>query len=330
MTKMMPFRDLPTRPRMVVPQWLPMKEDKEIKYTLSLVNGVYQMHKQEEEATNELIRTFESRDDDVFVCTFCKSGTTWVQQIITLLLNNGEQGDKNYTSVVPWMESLLFTQSADQPRGPGRDHEAKGWTLEKIKSNPERRFFKSHANLKQLPVGTAKGVKVIYVARNPKDVSVSLYHHVRNKQRNVFDGDESDMIRCFVQGRRVCENGSWFNHVLEWWEAAQADPDHVLFLHYENLLRDPEENIRKIAQFAGIEHTPKTIAKTIQASTIDAMRQNATVNTRPGENHFRKGGAGGWRDVYTVRESEAFDQIYMEQMEGTGLKMDFGEGLVMP
>lgn len=61
--------------------------------------------------------------------------------------------------------------------------------------------------------------------------------------------------------RDRCENGSWFNHVLEWWEAAQADPEHVLFLHYEGLLKDPEGNIRKIAQFAGIEHTPETIAK---------------------------------------------------------------------
>lgn len=45
--KMIPFRELPVRPRMVVPEWLPMKEDKEIKYKLSLVNGVYQMHQQE-------------------------------------------------------------------------------------------------------------------------------------------------------------------------------------------------------------------------------------------------------------------------------------------
>ncbi|CAN0437811.1 unnamed protein product, partial [Ectocarpus sp. 13 AM-2016] len=41
----------------------------------------------------------------------------------------------------------------------------------------------------------------IYVARNPKDVSVSLFHHVRRTQKAVFDGDQSDMIRCFVQGR---------------------------------------------------------------------------------------------------------------------------------
>ena len=45
--KMMPFRELPTRPRMIVPDWLPAQEGKEIKYTLSFVNGVYQMYKQE-------------------------------------------------------------------------------------------------------------------------------------------------------------------------------------------------------------------------------------------------------------------------------------------
>eukprot|EP00903_Cladosiphon_okamuranus_P015917 g14702.t1 len=331
----MPFRELPVRPRMKVPEWPPMKDNKDFKYKLSLVNGVYQMHRQEEEATNELIRTFESRDDDVFVCTFCKSGTTWVQQIITLLLNKGEQGDKNYTQVVPWMESLLFGKSAREAGDEGGDGsrppldtEAQCWTLEKIKSNPGKRFFKSHANLKQLPVGTAKGLKVIYVARNPKDVSVSLYHHARNKQNEAFIGDESYMIGCFVQGR--CENGSWFNHVLEWWEAAKADPEHVLFLHYEAMLSEPEAHVRKIAQFAGIEHTPETIAKTTTATSLEAMKKNPKANIRPGQQHLRKGGAGGWRDVYTVRESELFDEIYRKEMEGTGLKMDFGEGLVMP
>ena len=73
-----------------------------------------------------------------------------------------------------------------------------------------------------------------------------------------------------------------------------------------------------------------TILQTVVASTIDAMKQNPKANLSPASQHLRKGGAGGWRDVYTVRESEAFDEIYLKQMEGTGLKMDFGEGLVMP
>ncbi len=36
------------------------------------------------------------------------------------LLNKGEQGDENYTQVVPWMESLLFRQDGT---GPAVDHE---------------------------------------------------------------------------------------------------------------------------------------------------------------------------------------------------------------
>lgn len=63
----------------------------------------------------------------------------------------------------------------------------------------------------------------------------------------------------FPHGR--CENGSWFNHVLEWWEAAQADPEHILFLQYEGMLKEPEKHIKKIADFAGIDYTPEIIAK---------------------------------------------------------------------
>lgn len=65
----------------------------------------------------------------------------------------------------------------------------------------------------------------------------------------------------FLRSIDRCENGSWFNHVLEWWQAAQADPEHVLFLHYEQMVADIEGNIRKIADFAGIDHTPEIIAK---------------------------------------------------------------------
>ena len=71
------------------------------------------------------------------------------------------------------------------------------------------------------------------------------------------------------------------------------------------------------------------VFQTLTESTISAMRNNPKANIRPYENHIRKGGSGGWRNFFTVRESEAFDKIYHEQMAGSGLEMDFGEGLVM-
>lgn len=71
------------------------------------------------------------------------------------------------------------------------------------------------------------------------------------------------------------------------------------------------------------------VFQTLAGSTISAMRNNPKANIRPSENHLRKGGSGGWRNMFTVRESEAFDKLYREQMAGSGLTMDFGEGLVM-
>ena len=38
--------------------------------------------------------------------------------------------------------------------------QATNWTLDKIVANQEKRFFKTHANLKDLPCGKAPGVKV--------------------------------------------------------------------------------------------------------------------------------------------------------------------------
>lgn len=69
--------------------------------------------------------------------------------------------------------------------------------------------------------------------------------------------------------------------------------------------------------------------QTVSASKMSAMKKNAKANTQKDFKHLRKGGAGGWRDVFKVRESEAFDRVYREQMEGSGLEMDFGEGLSM-
>lgn len=69
--------------------------------------------------------------------------------------------------------------------------------------------------------------------------------------------------------------------------------------------------------------------QTAAASTISAMKKCSKASLWPGESHLRKGGSGGWRDIFTVREAEEFDKLYLQQMEGTGLQFDFGEGLVM-
>ena len=58
--------------------------------------------------------------------------------------------------------------------------------------------------------------KFIYVARNPKDVAVSLYHHSRLLTHCEFDGDWDCFFEIFMEGKN--EMGSWFDHVPDWWK----------------------------------------------------------------------------------------------------------------
>ena len=57
-------------------------------------------------------------------------------------------------------KKLIYEYSIDVlARQPAQ---AQNWTIDSLRSTPQRRFMKSHANLKQLPVGAAKGLKVSF------------------------------------------------------------------------------------------------------------------------------------------------------------------------
>ena len=83
----------------------------------------------------------------------------------------------------------------------------------------------------------------------------------------------------------------------------------------------------KIAAFLGLPDAGDVVAKTVANSTMKSMQANKKANI--GMNHLRKGGVGGWRDYFTVTQSNLFDAVYAQKMAGTGLAFNFGEGLTM-
>lgn len=183
---------------------------KAFEYNLKTIRGVPQNPTFDEEKYESIVDTFETNDGDTFITTYVKAGTTWTQQMIHLLLRNGEPGGF-YSETIPWLESLSSQYLSTR--------EAPTWTLEKINATSGPRFFKSHATVDQLPRGLAE-IKVIYVARNPKDTVVSLYHHAKNKPEFGYNGDFETFVELFLAGQ--VENGSWFDHVLGWHRECQV------------------------------------------------------------------------------------------------------------
>ena len=283
-----------------------------------------------------LVTTFNSRPSDVFICTYPKCGTTWMQQICHLLANGGEQGETTMYATAPWIECLCAAPIL-------HEREANSFTLEAIEAKPQDapRFFKSHANFLDLPTG-GKSCKVIYVARNPKDTCVSMWHHAREKPEFNLNGgaprpgsddppapvpvcdDFGDFIHLFLGGKAEC--GSWFDHTLEWYAASLADPN-VLFLTYEDMVKDPKACISKVAAHVGIGNDEVTIDKVVVNSSMSSMKKSSGVYA----GNVRQGGIGNWRKKIIENSplNAMFDGVYYKQMRGTGLAFDFGDGLEM-
>ena len=159
-------------------------------YRAVLVRGVPQNPMFDVQAFEDVVDGFRTKDGDVFVATYVKAGTTWVQQILHGLLRGGESGGR-YGETVPWLEACASSPEVIGPR------EAPGWTMEKINAAPAPRYFKTHARVEDLPRGRAR-LRVVYVARNPKDTVVSLYHHARNKPEFGFTGDFETFLQIFL------------------------------------------------------------------------------------------------------------------------------------
>ena len=159
------------------------------------------------------------RPSDVFVSSYPKSGTTWLQQICHLLAHEGVQGEQAIVDSVPWVEAHAM---AEKP------------SLAALEARTARRWMQIHAPWSLAPKGA--GARYLYVARNPRDVAVSFFYHQRAKQRDPdYSGDFSHFVDAFVRGQ--VPFGSWFEHVRAWWERSQTHTD-VLFLRYEDMLAD--------------------------------------------------------------------------------------------
>ncbi len=279
-------------------------------YKAVLVRGVPQNPMFDVQSFEAIIDDFQTKDGDVFIATYVKAGTTWVQQIVHCLLRKGESGGR-YGESVPWLEACAASPDVIGPR------EAPNWTIDKINAAPSPRYFKTHAKVQDLPRGKA-GVKVVYVARNPKDTVVSLYHHARNKPEFEFTGDFQTFVQIFLSN--LAENGSWFDHVLEWEAECRRHPKTHLFLKYEDICDDTAGNIVKLAEFLEIPVDDKILRDTLIASSLQDMKINASI----GLNHLRSGGYGGWKSMFTDQMNELFDEQYQKKMSGSDLTFKFG------
>lgn len=274
------------------------------------------------------------RPSDIWVATFPKCGTTLMEQVILLLLISGDpsrldprskNGFNKHCGVGKvWPESdLAMNVNGEDPRLHGKGKSKGKMQLQDFSQIQGARLLKTHAP-RQLflatrsvdpaslsssgrPAPLLPESKVVYVSRGAKDACVSAYYHAENPKKLGIPFDA--WAKIWTSG--LFEHGRWSDHVAGWRSEAVSNPEQVLWVRYEDMLAQPEKEIRRVASFLGLAPSDEVIAATVLHSGFEKMKAQSADAA-----HMRKGVVGDSERHFSPELSKEFDLLHKELMRG--------------
>jgi hypothetical protein len=253
---------------------------------------------------------FPFRQGDIVISTRSKSGTTWMQMIVALLVFQTPTLPRPLAELSPWLDWLITPKDEAYARLAAARH---------------RRFIKTHTPLDGIPLDSR--ATYIVVARHPLDAAVSLYHQGDNLDRA--------RIRALTGQPEPDEPASPRPALHEWlmsWIASDATPEqemdslpgvmwhlsdawarreepNVVLVHYADLVADLEGEMRRLAALLGIAVPEQSWPDLVVAATFDSMRAGArTAAPDPSgvlkdpSAFFRRGTSGAGSEVLSADE----------------------------
>jgi aryl sulfotransferase len=257
---------------------------------------------------------FRYRDGDIVIGTWGKSGTTWMQQIVSQLVF---QGDEKVPAMdlAPWLDMRCLPLDDIMAALDGQTH---------------RRFIKTHLPADTLPISPR--ASYIYVARDGRDVVWSWYNHLMKMTDGFYDlinntpgwagppvSRPTTNISTFFHEWLDGDNGPlgpYWPHVQSWWDLRERP--NVLLVHFSALKADMPAEMRRIAGFLDIDIDETLWPAIVDHCTFDYMKRNGD-NLSGMVNDFFEGGLasgfihkgtnGRWRDTLSDDEVRKYEDI---------------------
>lgn len=202
-------------------------------------------------------RKFQARKDDVFVVSFPKTGTTWVQEATYLIGTEGNFKKAKSSNLERRFPLLELTD------------------VDNNKNKKQQRFFKSHLPFSLLPQSVHDNkCKVIYVTRNPKDTVVSMYHFYKMLKLMQYHGPLEEFVHGFINNKITY--APYARSVKEFW--SHRNDENVLFLTYEGLTMDFFGSLRRIADFLNKPLSDELMEQIANHCSFQKMSSNPKVN----------------------------------------------------
>lgn len=238
-------------------------------------------------------QTFEPRDEDIYITTYFKSGTTWMQMILYQMFTDGNMDFEHIYDVSPWL-----INEAGKKDGADR--------INKL-GNP--RVFKAHEPYKEFDPENKN--KFIHVYRDGKDVAVSLYHH----RKNYNDPDETldKIFESYFTGGSY----NWFKYTKEWLE--NKSQFNIFYVNYADLKNNFDETVLKVAEFLEVNINDHMLTRIKERSSFEFMKAHETKfgeqpQTQKIYNQFIRNGNLGDGEQLSERQKQAYKTIYAKEL----------------
>jgi len=222
-----------------------------------------------------------------------KSGTHWLWEIIRMVIGN----DTNVCERSSKMDTFLESVSLDQ-----------------LSKCPTPRILSSHLMPDSLPGSILKNSKVVVPIRHPKDVAVSMFHHLEAEKNgtNLRCGWENFIKHVWFNPDRALY-ATWANFTSAAWKLCSENENYCPVV-YEQLLESPTDIIRDLANFLGNELSQERLDVICQATKFNNMKLKKRASEKalestffPGYTMFRKGTKGDWKNHFTEDLNNFFD-----------------------
>ncbi|XP_053117515.1 sulfotransferase 1B1-like [Hemicordylus capensis] len=283
------------------------------RFPLNLVHGIPLMEPIAQQWAP--IENFEARPDDLLISTYPKAGTTWMQEIVYLVLVGGDVEKAKQT---PLHVRIPFLEICSPPPLPSG--------VDKLLNAPSPRVIKTHLPFQLVPKSFwEKNCKMIYVARNAKDNLVSYYFFDQMNLTQPDPGPWDGYVTKFMEG--TVPWGSWYDHVRRYWD--EKENHRILYLFYEDMKEDLAREVQRVMDFLEVDLPEDVVQKIVHHTTFEVMKDNPMANYDTVPNtifdktkgtFMRKGEVGDWKNYFTVAQRETFDADYQRKMQGTTLR----------
>ena len=283
----------------------------------------------------------------IWLASYPKSGNTWLRFfIISLLMGRKTNLNLNHLKAIgAYPEKSQFKGLLSNFLD--LDQVAENWISSQNRINQQNdslRFLKTHnifGKFKNHPFTDGKNTLAsIHIVRDPRNVITSIKNHFNMAEYNnakkflfkkgqVLTLSEKEKEKFINRDKHSLPQiiGSWKTHYLSW----KSMKKNYLLIKYENLIKNPEDEFTKIANFLGKlfknNFRKEVIDDAIKLSSFDKLEkmeqehgfvESATNQDGTKQKFFYLGAKNDWRKMLNKKLIEEINIEFENEMKELG------------